>query len=377
MLKNNLKLREKAAEEKRQWVRITRACNNDCLFCLDQEAHNGKLVPITEVVRVLKQGGKEGAARAIISGGEPTLHPQVFEIIRKARQLGYKHVQMISNGRMLAYENFVQKLKEAGLDEVTLSLHSHKKNDFEKMSGVKGSYLQAMRGLKNALDNNFIVSVDIVINKINYKTLKETMIFFEKMGVSEFDLLHLVPFGSAWKNKDQLFFSSAEAKKYLHRAFQLGKRKNLFIWTNRLPAAYLEGFEELIQHPIKMSGEIKGMERNFLEFVKSGKKMPCFGERCEFCFLHDFCADLSELRDKKFLEAKLAPPCFVQKKAPKKVFKFTKNFDIYEFLKFFIDHRYFIKSTGCSNCKYDQLCQGAQINEIRSKGFKILKSIKK
>jgi MoaA/NifB/PqqE/SkfB family radical SAM enzyme len=377
MTEDNSKIRERAAEEKRQWVRITRACNNDCLFCLDQEAHNGKLIPITEVMQILKQGRREGATRAIISGGEPTLHPQVFEIIRKARKLGYKHVQMISNGRMLAYESFAKNLKGAGLDEVTLSLHSHKKKDFEKMSGVEGSYLQAMRGLKNALANNFIVSVDIVMNKINYKTLKETILFFEKMGVSEFDLLHLVPFGSAWKNKDQLFFSSAEAKKYLHRAFQLGKRKNLFIWTNRLPAAYLEGFEELIQHPIKISGEIKGMERSFLEFVKSGKKMPCFGERCEFCFLHDFCADLIKLRDKKFLEAKLRPLCLARTKAKKKVFKFTKNFNSYKFLEFFIDYRYFVKGSSCLSCEYNPVCQGAQINEIRSKGFKILKSIKK
>ncbi|MCX6811978.1 MAG: radical SAM protein, partial [Candidatus Berkelbacteria bacterium] len=205
MKKNRLELRDLTAEQKRQWVRVTRACNNQCLFCHDIENQNNLPVPFAEIIWNLAEGRRSGAERVVISGGEPTVNPRIFEIIKQAKKMGYKHVQIITNGRMLAYGDFGRKLKNAGLDEITFSLHSHLKGPFEKITRVKGSYIQSMRGLSNALKLNFIVSVDIVINKLNFKKLKETLEFFIKMGVFEFDLLYLIPFGNAWKNKDALF----------------------------------------------------------------------------------------------------------------------------------------------------------------------------
>lgn len=188
-------VKDAVAEQKKHWVRITRACNNRCLFCLDRENQNGSIFPVEMIVADLKKGLSGGAKRAVLSGGDPTVHPQLCEIIAKAKSLGYEHVQIITNGRMLAYEKFAKDLKKAGLDEVTLSLHSHIEEDFESMSGIKGSYHQALAGLLNAKKQGFIVNVDIVINKINYQTLKETIQFYIRLGVSEFDLLYPIPFG--------------------------------------------------------------------------------------------------------------------------------------------------------------------------------------
>jgi hypothetical protein len=43
--------RETAAHEKRNWVRLTRLCNNKCTFCLDSLAHNETVVPDEDVNR--------------------------------------------------------------------------------------------------------------------------------------------------------------------------------------------------------------------------------------------------------------------------------------------------------------------------------------
>jgi len=377
---NKLKIKDKVAEEKRHWVRLTKVCNNNCLFCLDKENQNGEIVPFNQIIDELKNGRKEGATRVILSGGEPTLHSQLIEIIKKAKKLGYSHIQMISNGRMLAYNKFAEKLKNAGLNEVTLSLHSHLKNQFEEITQVKGSYEQAMKGLLNALKYNLIVSVDIVINKINFKTLKETLNFFIKLGVTEFDLLHLAPFGSAWSNRNKIFYSPRQAKKYLDKAFELSKNKNLFIWTNRLPAVYLEGYEELIQHPIKLADEVRGMGNELRGYIENGRMMSCFGKRCNYCFMNGFCADLTKLKKEKILKSKSAPFCLLgssrQNKKPK-IFKFKRNMDLNEFLDFYIKNRYFAKSFRCKKCRYFSKCDGAHIEEIRIKGFRILKPILK
>ena len=315
---------------------------------------------------------KEGATRAILSGGEPTIHPQIIQIIKEAKEMGYRHVQLISNGRMFSYEKFVKEVKEAGLDEVTFSLHSHLKEPFEKITQIEGSYLQSMRGLLNVKKYQLIVSIDIVINKINYKTLKETICFFVKLGVQEFDLLYLVPCGSAWLNWTDLSLDPHKARKYLDKVFALSKRSDLFIWTNRLPAIFLEGYEHLIQSPAKLHDEIRGREQEFKNFIKGDVVMGCFGERCQYCFINNFCQDLMELKSKKMLKSKPSPFCIQDIPAKKEIYRFDKNFDLYEFLEFFKRARYYVKSSRCQECLHNKLCQGAHIDEIRSRGFKIL-----
>jgi MoaA/NifB/PqqE/SkfB family radical SAM enzyme len=376
MIEDKKTAKEASAQQKRHWVRITRACNNNCLFCLDRENQNGSIFRVAEIVADLNEGLKAGARRVVISGGDPTVHPKLAMIIKKAKKMGYMHVQIITNGRMLAYEKFAAELKKAGLDEVTLSLHSHLREDFEKMTGVMGSYNQALTGLLNAQKQGFIVSVDIVINKINYQKLKETLQFYIKLGVSEFDLLYPIPFGSAWENRQQLFFAPEKASKALSAAFAFSKNKNLFIWTNRLPAQYLEGFEDLIQNPIKIHDEVRGMRRELAGFIEKGKPMTCQGERCQHCFMQNFCADLVELRKKKKLSGKSAPICWKSKTVKKEkgvVFKFDENFTLEKFTNFYINSRYFVKSLRCQKCKHFNVCDGAWIEDVRSGGFSRLK----
>jgi MoaA/NifB/PqqE/SkfB family radical SAM enzyme len=369
-------VKDAVAEQKKHWVRITRACNNRCLFCLDRENQNGSIFPVEMIVADLKKGLSGGAKRAVLSGGDPTVHPQLCEIIAKAKSLGYEHVQIITNGRMLAYEKFAKDLKKAGLDEVTLSLHSHIEEDFESMSGIKGSYHQALAGLLNAKKQGFIVNVDIVINKINYQTLKETIQFYIRLGVSEFDLLYPIPFGDAWKNRSELFFDPEKTHNYLRDAFGLSKNKNLFIWTNRLPAQYLEGFEDLIQNPVKINDEVKGMHFGLARLVERGIPMSCKGERCRYCFMSGFCADLDLLLAKKSLPGRADPPCcgsVMKGRKPTPVFRMDKDFTLESFTHFFIGNRYFVKSLRCRECRYFETCDGAWIGDVRKNGFSILK----
>ncbi len=376
MDQHKLKVKDDAARQKRHWVRLTNACNQKCIFCHDRQRHRGESLLFADVVKDLKSGRERGCFRVVLSGGEPTLHPGLVRIIKKAKALGYRHVQLVSNGRMFFYEDFVQELKQAGLDEVTLSLHSHLEKSFEKISGVKGSYHQAMKGLFHVLKHNFIVSVDIVINKINYQTLDETLKFFMALGVSEFDLLHLIPFGDAWKHREEMYYSLADAKSYLDKAFELSRKEHVYVWTNRLPAMCLEGYEELIQNPCKMADEIRGMERDLRVFIETGGRLSCFGDRCPYCFMQGFCQDLAELRERKTLFARTPALC-LKRKAPaeKRRYTFRKNMDLYKFLEFFIEHRYFVKSFRCVDCKVDRQCGGAQIDEVRTQGFKILKPL--
>jgi hypothetical protein len=63
----------------------------------------------------------------------------------------------------------------------------------------------------------------------------------------------------------------------------------VYLWTNRMPVTYLEGFERLIQEPHKLQSEFDGGRHNFEGWLRTGVKPDCWGERCDYCFLEGPC----------------------------------------------------------------------------------------
>lgn len=283
--------------EKRHWVRVNRTCNNRCIFCLDNDYLDGSMLDLPEIADDLKAGVSRGARRVIISGGEPTIHPHFIEIIEIASALGYVWVQAISNGRMFFYKNFLQQAVDAGLKEITFSMHGHTPELFDRLTGIKGSFKQALNGLRNALSvRGLIVSIDIVINRLNHEQLPDIVRFYRKLGVAEYDLLYLVPFGGAWKNRERLVPDPAQVMPSLHRTLDLAAPMGLTLWTNRVPPPMLEGYEKHIQSPSKLHDEIFGRRQMFADFLESGTLPSCRDERCAFCTMEDFCGFLDSLR---------------------------------------------------------------------------------
>jgi MoaA/NifB/PqqE/SkfB family radical SAM enzyme len=380
MINHRLHHKDKVALEKRHWVRLTRACNNRCIFCLDSENQDGSFLSFSQIEKDLKKGRREKIRRAILSGGEPTIHPDFLKIVKRASNLKYNNIQIITNGRMFAYQDFLEKTVKAGVNEITFSIHGHNKRLYEKQSQVKNSFEQALRGLLNALRYpNLIVNIDVVINKLNYRHLFDILSFFISLGVSEFDLLQVMPFGRAWENRDKVFYDIEKALPYLRRAFALSENPHLFIWTNRFPPRYLEGFEDLIQHPIKIIDEVRGREQIFKSFLEKETLMSCYGERCQYCSLENFCQDLIEFQKKKVLFSKKMPECLSNKEKVslcKKINLSKSGNNLYKFANFYINHRYLVKSLRCKKCRFNKNCFGASIDYIRKESFNILKPVK-
>ncbi|MBT3465167.1 radical SAM protein, partial [archaeon] len=117
--------KEKAIHDKRKHIRITSLCNNNCSFCLAGDMSNEGHYEIDRIKKELEDGIKEGCTRVILSGGEPSIHPDFPKIIKLAKSIGYKKIQTISNGRMFSYRKFLNDCIGSGLSEITFSIHGH------------------------------------------------------------------------------------------------------------------------------------------------------------------------------------------------------------------------------------------------------------
>jgi MoaA/NifB/PqqE/SkfB family radical SAM enzyme len=220
--------------EARHWVRLTAACNNYCIFCLDAAARMGEILPMKGIMEDLQRGRDAGITRVVLSGGEPTIHTHYIEIIEKTRAMGYTHIQTVSNGRLFAKQEFLDKCLAAGLDEITISVHGHTAELHDKLVGVEGAFKETIVGLANALKKpNLIVSCDVVLNKLNMEVIDDMMWYLVRMGVREFDLLHVIPFSAAWDNWETLNYDPDTTVEKFHRALTIAQNMGVTIWTNR------------------------------------------------------------------------------------------------------------------------------------------------
>lgn len=285
--------RESIANRKKHWVRAVTACNSKCLFCLDADTPRNVYLPVEEVKAELRRGIEElGADKVIISGGEASLHPAFIELIEYGKEIGYDRVQTVTNGYRYADRDFYRRCIDAGLGEITFSLHGHTPELHDHLTQTPGAFKRLMKALVRALRDprGPIVNVDVVINKQNVGVLDKIVELAISVGVTEFDLLHVIPQSNAFDNREEMFYDPAEYLPILHKVFRLNRHPRFVIWTNRFPVPWLEGLEDLIQDPHKMLDEVNGrrfMVRNYLD---TGRPLDCRdAERCPHCFIAPFC----------------------------------------------------------------------------------------
>jgi MoaA/NifB/PqqE/SkfB family radical SAM enzyme len=291
---------EDAAHEKRNWVRLTYDCNDRCVFCLDAHTHDGTNRDREEIRAQILDGRRKGAERLILSGGEPTIHPDFVAFVRLGKMAGYRKVQTVTNGRMFAYREFLTRCVDAGLSEITFSIHGPNAKVHDALVGTKGAFEQEVRGLRHALDDGrVIVNIDVCVNRGNVKTLPELLRKFTAMGVREYDLLHVIPFGRAYtEGKETLFYDLEEMRPYLLEAFAWSKQPDMHVWLNRFPVQHLEGYENLIQDPYKLNDEVRGRKEEYGQLLERGIPLDCrTPHRCSHCYLEPLCDTLDEVRD--------------------------------------------------------------------------------
>ncbi|MCX6743403.1 MAG: radical SAM protein [Candidatus Parcubacteria bacterium] len=285
-------------EHKIYWISITKYCNNNCLFCLDKDNRRSFFVDLKTINKQLNLAHKQGYTKLILSGGEPTLHPDLIKILGLARKNHFKNIQIISNGRMFADKKFAASCILGGISEFTLSLHSHDTRIQDRLMGGRGFGQQSQQGLANLIKLSkilkipIIINIDIVLNKYNIKNLAATILYYSKnFQIYEFDLLFPIPFGQAFPNQNNIFFDIKENFSSLKKVFDLyRKNKRYYIWLNRFPAQYLRNYEDLIQDPLKILNELSGNKENIAKLIKTRKPFPCKNmTRCKLCHLEKIC----------------------------------------------------------------------------------------
>jgi len=133
-----------------------------------------------DAIRSLLDGAGEDA-RAVLVGGEPTLHPRLPDLIRRAAE-GAAHVALETDGLALGNARTVGILRGAGLDEVRVRLAAARSDAHDWVTGVAGAGRRVLRSVRACSDAGIAVRVDVLLTRPTLDLLDETVAAVARLG---------------------------------------------------------------------------------------------------------------------------------------------------------------------------------------------------
>jgi pyruvate-formate lyase-activating enzyme len=144
--------------------------------------------------------------RIALSGGEPTLREDLYEVIRMVKDAG-KMCHLVTNGLKLVERDFVVQLKDAGLDKIFLSLYSLNSSIEQEICG-QDVLARKLKAIKNIIDvGTFRLNISMtVVPGINEHEIKNIFDFAVENGIRFLTIRSAARVGQ-YKDKKKLYFS--------------------------------------------------------------------------------------------------------------------------------------------------------------------------
>lgn len=183
---------------------LLRKCNLSCRHCYANSFNKdfeGEL-NLDACLKNVKDLKKAKVPAVILSGGEPLLHPHVFDIAKAVKAEGF-YLALSSNG-ILITEEVAKKLKEIDFNYVGVSLdgigpvHDH-------IRGEIGAFDNSVEGIKQGVANDLKMGLRTTLTNTNFHQIGDMLDLCLKLGVKKFYLSHLNYGGRGNKKEDAHF----------------------------------------------------------------------------------------------------------------------------------------------------------------------------
>jgi radical SAM protein with 4Fe4S-binding SPASM domain len=137
-----------------------------------------------------------GPTVVILTGGEPLTRPDLFELAEFGTGLGLHMVASPDDGRLLTSET-VARLKAAGIQRISFSLHYPEPEESDRFSRTPGAFAAAMRGLANLRAANLPFQINTTVTRRNAERLPRMYDLVLSLEPVCWDLFFLIPTGRA------------------------------------------------------------------------------------------------------------------------------------------------------------------------------------
>ena len=202
---------------------LTDRCNFRCRYCLpeaQQVFHPLETsLHIEDWKRLLPLLRELGIRKVRLTGGEPTLHPGLLEIVEMLTQSGFEETALTTNGFRL--EKLAPELKKRGLNRVNVHLDSLKDEGFDKASQTKGLLDKVLAGVRFSKSLGLSPKVNVVLMRGENDQEAEDFVRFSEKEEVEVRFIELMPTGTNTNYFQEYFVPAMEVKRRLQEQFPL------------------------------------------------------------------------------------------------------------------------------------------------------------
>jgi GTP 3',8-cyclase len=188
---------------------VTDVCNLRCVYCMPEDMTfrpGPALLQDDEFARLIRLFASSGFTKIRFTGGEPTLHPGIVDLVRTAVETpGIRRVALTMNGMLL--DQLARPLKDAGLAQINVSLDTLDSRRYREMTRW-GSLRDVLEGIEaaervglpvklNAVVVRGLNDGDDIIELARLTLVRDWQVRFIEMmpfgGISEFQVARSVP----------------------------------------------------------------------------------------------------------------------------------------------------------------------------------------
>lgn len=161
-------------------LRINESCNQRCQFCLLKP----NLPPLNkeQILSILESFPQQFKRIWLsLSGGEPTLDPQLLEYIQKARSLSYHHINIQTNGVALSDGNLINALPSPKRLSFLISFNGATEETYDQVTQTKHLFPRVQQTIILLLKKGFLITLNYVVNAHNYKEMEAFVILIHQL----------------------------------------------------------------------------------------------------------------------------------------------------------------------------------------------------
>jgi len=321
---------------------LTRGCNLACVHCRassERGPYPGEL-STEECFRVMDEIASISKPVIILTGGEPLLRPDIFDLARYGTDKGFRMV-MATNGTLITEET-IQKMKISGIQRISVSLDGPSAETHDAFRKVKGAFESSLKGIEFAKRGGLEFQINTTITQVNLLLIADILKLAVELGAVAHHIFLLVPTGRGKELQDQEI-SALDYEKTLNWFYEQREQVPL-----QLKATCAPHYHRILRQRAKQEGKKITPKEYGLDAMTRG----CLGG-ISFCFISHRgqvqpCGylelDCGNMREKSFKEIWESSPVFLN----------LRNTDGYK--------------GKCGICEYRKVCGGCRARAYESLG---------
>ena len=211
----------------------TQACDLACRHCRAEaiDWRDPRELTTEEGFRLLEEIKSMGTPIVVLSGGDPAKREDLFELIKFGSRLGLRMATIPAATKKLTFD-LVKKLKEAGLDQMALSLDGPNSDIHDAFRGVPGAFDATINGAQYAHLANLPLQINTTFSQHNFDYFDDIAELVRNLDVVFWEVFFLVPMG---RGKVLAEMNAAQYEKLFQKLYDYSQKVDFIVKITEAP----------------------------------------------------------------------------------------------------------------------------------------------